>query len=1048
MSHVDPFYSEQSDDWGQYSLIGPFDGMRIDIFEPDKLHDFVTSADELLSDYNNDANKNKRLLFQPAVQRQFFCMQEADDESWENKTLLESYRQGKGKPFISLITVKLHYQYSMFNRCGVDICERVKAQFRGYMESIGITSPNCYDCIVMPSLSADDVYILIGMDNPWFNEVMGFTLSISDWECNFTCTEGGCSSSKKHSEKISKAYRKTAWDTAYEKLLKLEPQVFEIYAHSALTYEGNRISAVIGEKLKTAASFTRNEIDSYTSAVATLFNNQIDDTESSHAGLSLLYEYINTIRFFGPVPVTLQTYSLFGYKKDLYRVFDPNGAIDAHTHISAIELITTIATNIKNHGGCEDVDLHYRLSLRSGTNYNDFYESFNLHLRTGCTALIEAFEGMDNSPEKDLILPYKNEIASLLPHIGTTIGRYDYALRVTVSPVVLMFLYTQIFRKWHPDGPMMWVQKACGTLSLPSHPVNRTTTPRSYIVNEMKLNYLWVKEQQSFAADLFSRLSQNDDIKNNLPLIHLVDELSVLHLQGCQSFFSASSWSEFSDAQRFFVSFYQQLKEILIDDLQSEEYAMYKDIILHDMQMSMRIAIASLSGLFHDRMITDMSMRTNTRPGVYAAGSYEMLIKGYSVWMERINNLLKSMEGKSKWEEELYKDGSLYGLSSILVPVESDETHSHSLFPMRVSGKGRQIIYEMPLIDMLNFNMSMPTLVHELGHYWGVLNRPNRVKTCIDVISYLFAQYMANELRKHNHFRLPFNTLTTATEKLRLAMRDYLTSKTKGVNGFMHHVGFHFKQAMNDFVKHALVNPDRDMKKLLKALSDLYYEADAVPLVADKGWVFYQLILEVCENALRQSQLIQRECYADLVMATALGMEPHEAVEWLIYQYQQEDPTKGSPESSEAAIELSNLYNICAIRIMSIITLTSSSDFALRESLGMVGQRIEEHEHRWSHNKVLTELLATYYNKEEVPHLNDMTMAWSYISMYLHKSREMMLKHFPSPNELKDIIKNNTSTKDLPIDEAKNLHWVRELYSSTKNASDSMRQLAVFLTKR
>jgi alpha-L-rhamnosidase len=62
-----------------------------------------------------------------------------------------------------------------------------------------------------------------------------------------------------------------------------------------------------------------------------------------------------------------------------------------------------------------------------------------------------------------------------------------------------------------------------------------------------------------------------------------------------------------------------------------------------------------MGDLIKDRMALDASLRTNTLPGIYASGAYEALLKKFSVWIEKLTDVMTMLAEKNEFTALLGK---------------------------------------------------------------------------------------------------------------------------------------------------------------------------------------------------------------------------------------------------------------------------------------------------------------------------------------------------------------------------------------------------------
>jgi len=693
MSQVDSFYSEEEKAWGNYTLFGSFDGLRIVVVNDGDTSEFIENPLNRLSGYTLDGT---RMLYQSKIQKQFFYVNDnnnntkkellklyACEDEWDGAA--NCYKSSRKKPFIALFAIKLHPQYTKYpDRCGGGISMCIEARWMKFMNKHYSISEREYDCFAMRSLSADNIYLLVGMDKPWYYEAMEFAQSLNAWTCNQGCycvvdklddlknytskygedrnfwsvelngrnvdlvewlvkmknsdpplpAKLSQSDAKKCSDKINNVRNKVLeneagnaeklnWlnecietvnnlaptiSAAVKKLEKLEAEA------STHGYEANDWKAKIdgkeqnivkwlGCKISTSPpeKLTLDDINNCLSKLTKRYNESKADTTITYDKLKYLMECINTIRLFGPIPVVLQTYTVVGYKNELFRKMtgDTHGYIEDST-----ELLKAMVDPAKEKDNYKKVQLYYRAALRPGvkdTFAEVFEATFDEHTTVAEKEYKEYHLGYDPAlPSKEIERKNLDEFKINNADKGfyMSLGRYDYTWKAELSPALLVYLHVKFFRRTM-DFPLLGVEESYSLLSLPASANKSKDTVaeediQKNISDELILNRLWAKEQGEMVAPLFAlpslwdrkddklcdlnqlrvsakspivkefilKASGNAELKalsmriNHDPdLNQLFDELSLLHVQGCQSFFYTSSWHEFDDARKFFLRF-------------------------------------------------------------------------------------------------------------------------------------------------------------------------------------------------------------------------------------------------------------------------------------------------------------------------------------------------------------------------------------------------------------------------------------------------------------------------------------------------------------
>jgi len=1003
LSQVDSFYSGSNKPWGKYSLFGHFDGMRVEVV--DEASAFPAKTKEHLAD---SATAIDRISFQPAIQKLFFYMNAKNAVSKkEIIAKLNTYKEGKGKPFLALFAIKIHPMFLNNPRCANDICNHLESHLMNYMEKSTIISDG-YDCFVMRSIGIDEIYVLLGMDKPWYDKAMRYSHELTNWSCNLTCAScdliniPGVDRDEVFKNAIIMLNEKmNNIPDAFNEFTTITPTKTETVILSETL---NNCIQSIENRIDTGSSYNLNDINLLIKTLQEVWDTASEDANQTHTHMEWLLDCINTIRACGPIQVVKQTYTVLGYKSSL------NG-METKDILELIDFQTY-----------EELELDYLMAPRPGVILSDFVDMFMDELKTVCQTIKSAYNAI-NVPEnlREKKFPHF-DIGSKLMNLPTMAsGRYDCVWRARLTSAELLCLYTQFI--WNRSKtPLKYLRNGYSRLSLLNGTPAKNTELHSHTSEEIYLNRLWAKEQHESVIKLFEHVIKNKasdpDYSHLLPIFH---GLSALHAQGCMSFFNSSSWCAFNDARKFFVAFYHQLSTIFMEDLEGETDKEYVRNVLSDIYDSLLTAQNSFAGLFHDRMVTDMSMRENSRPGFYYAGSYEALLKGYSAWVGKLTKLVVKME--NDWAitagvVDTGQDDNSTGF--IFVPIENYVIRSSTLFPMR-NGDGRLIVYKMPLDEMLDFHHALPSLAHEVGHYKGILLRESRVDAYLSMVSCLFAHLIAKELRERMYVKFPANALEPFAVKLHEELLTYLKLKTKDVCPYLHHIKYACIKAYNEFVNRALSLPNDDMKPLLKALTTLYHEADAVLLMTNGGRLFDQMLEDLFHYALSDCLGILRECYADLIAIRFLDLSAEAFLNAFVHALCRSDSI------SETGEGLERHYFVNATRILSALMLTSATPPSVEGIVSDMSSMIEKYKIHWQSNQYLVEIFDNYLDGNTFAVNYELTYAWQLASTHLYRAGQVMLDWLP--------------------DNIDDVDEMRRLYEAmVYHQGDSMAQLSKFIT--
>lgn len=975
MNQREPYYTG-ADTKGLYTIFGHFDEMRMNVIDSSKQDGLKLFSLEALYNDLSKRDKKERMQYHPETQKLFLWI---DRISTAKRDMMLNYAEGNnGKLFISLFAVKLRRQLINQPRsCDPCIC------IEKYLHSIADRKE--VDICVMHSLSIDDIYIFIGADSP--KNILRCLHHLQNFVCDFTShdekpdgTKAACdqwdsnrikNTAKKAREKLEELRRRVSQDIREEK------------HHAAYK---NCIDEAIGDIQTIESSGTLLSYDKVGSHTER-FNCINETSERSFSEQLWIMKCIDLIRTRGPMPGILMTHSFIGYNSN---------------HSEIVDLSTVLPGNSKP--AYEDIFfIELEIKLRPGVGFQEFRDRFT-------EALIEA-KIKECSPE------------SIDEELTLVVGQYDYVWRTELSTAQIVRLYNNKVMCWnmreHYDPPPLmenssaryFLPKDLESLCNQEDAENIINLKKQMREEETLLAQIWVNEEQDAAGELFK--SRSDEYSENFPYLQdMINDISFLHAQGCRRFFYALTWKEFDTVRRFFWKFYEKLGRELqyFDNLKKERpndesLPYYASMIYH----SMELFRDSISSVFNERMMLDTSMRKNTHTGVYATGAYEELLKLYRRWSHSLRDLLVSFDEKMVPEEhengQDIKD-STNQLYFLLVPVIGDGIHSHQLFPLSHSDN-TLVIYRAPFDHLIKFDSAFPMFVHELGHYLGVVNRKVRINVYIQMVSYLFAWRVARALCKRNYDTTPIEALHMFINNLRDGIYDYLkfclnrmceNPELEKQSYYLQHVRDQCKIWFNDFLRKFIKTPEKslpeEMKSLAGAIVDLYDVLNALPLLAKEGRLFEMLLEDVVNDILGEAQLFVRECYADLLMITVLGLKDHEYLMVLLNALETRDARAMTVGIPTGGVKPGSNSNIDAVRLISAIFLINSiergyneNDFetaltniptAINELVKSLDEKVDQ-----KAAKALSKTLKLIDSKKSTGILSDYLGAWRLLSLYL-----------------------------------------------------------------
>jgi len=316
----------------------------------------------------------------------------------------------------------------------------------------------------------------------------------------------------------------------------------------------------------------------------------------------------------------------------------------------------------------------------------------------------------------------------------------------------------------------------------------------------------------------------------------------------------------------------------------------------------------------------------------------------------------------------------------------------------------------------------------------------------MQMIGYIFARRLANQLRNSSYYVLHPDALTASEKRLSEELVEYLNLSIRKVDdrypNFMHHIEVICKEAINNFAMVALTNPTDEMKGLLSAVADLYNDADQITLL--NKIALDQVASDVFVDALSLSKLILRECYADLVSIRFLRLTKEQIVTNLLRVFADRDKTEFLHEPESIRLEQNSIRHIRIMSAILAIDYASSTDLKradhekLRDSTKEFLESIDA--------KLTTKIECLSSDAEKSPledqqkMINKLTRAtetanefrelWEIASVYLHKSNQLISNWFD---------KECSKSKELNS----TLATMRKLFSDVSAKGNDAERLAI-----
>lgn len=680
----------------QYDVFGRFDRLRIEVVE--NVTEFYKNMSNVLSNLDTDDGRKN---FLPETQKLFFFSKgEGREGKLKNQRLREyatkkeaNGHEKQGKPFIGLVAVKLRSSSpGRLKICSIPSYKCIEEKIADE-----IKKSDCGDFgiefFILQSLGIDDIYVLFGMDSPDYARILKLAHALEKWNCKFEC---------EHSIQLGKEATKLEFMKKAADMLKpLEEQYLSPEEKSSKTIQLITNVRKTIEKQLEIEQIPENIEEGILKEVLDYWKicrekcEQPMPSETSFFLLSRLLDCIDIVRACDSAPIVLRSHTIVGYT----------------TSAGLNEIVEKIP-----YDNPKKLHLRISLTLRPGASVNKILET-----------IITKIDEINKENE----MPEEKELPS---KIYVTVGRDDYRWECNVSSKELLQIVTKLMSN---AAPLEGVLDFSSTLSLAdavSLSDDAEDKLKQQIFDEdIALAKRWQKEQLKNATDFFKNIIRSCD---KYPIKSVLEEMSLLHIQGCLRFFLAFAWSEFQDARGFFGCLYEELEKIFNDiDIEKYLHDSNKDEKYERLRKNLEMCLRKMSPMFHERIVLDKSMRENTRPGLYATGAYEKLLKRYSCLVRKISGILAEVE---KQDEKSRLERVRKGFGFILLPLSNDTIHTHHLFEWRTKADMRFVVYETPLECMLDFKNAFPLFAHEAGHYWGTIGREFRTKVFLEMVSAFF----------------------------------------------------------------------------------------------------------------------------------------------------------------------------------------------------------------------------------------------------------------------------------------------------------------------
>jgi hypothetical protein len=786
----------------------------------------------------SEPNAEGRMQYHPETQKLFLYDEDVDEITNEpgkkKKRLIELLNEHADVPFVALIGVKLRHQFfDEPSPCNPCICietflERYKREYnrkKGCMDD-----DKSAKFIALRSLSIYDVYVLVFAKDP--NYIVSCVRQLQNATCDFSC---GKECGKQCGEELTLINIATkSADKLTEKYKGLRKLLEAKYSDSELSKLDSQIAAI---KADLKESMNNNTLPYSYKGITNLIEplQKLRKTATSFTLQELILHCISAIRASGPMPVVLQTYSIMGVM----------GKHDPQEFSGKIKVL-------------------FNLQLQ-------------MHPGSGVEQIKDELKKYFTEESDELEEPEKQESRE----VSMVLGRYYYVIQGRISLKKLMELYDSDMLNWkkrrqspiqYSNGRVLYEEKVNGEITQTAQ--DAIDMKRQLYEEDSSLALLWVEEQHEKAAEIFRKINTYE---KKFPFLQpLIKAISQLHMQGCRRFFYALSWAEFEEARDFFDACFARLGDAFETIEQQKEDDQYNYAFM--IYWSMVEFLDKILSLFLDRMVLDISIHENTRPGIYATGAYEKLLEKYGGWIEDLSHVLGRLESEESTDAN--KEDKLH---FVLVPVEQNAIFSDILLHLVGKESKPLVIFSTTFKKMLEISDALPMFVHETGHYLGIVNRKDRIKTYLSMVAYYYSARVCRDLCNRGYVQIPTDIVRSNTIDLYLALYMFFvarlenTSNEKAVDlagNYLDFTEYHCKLCFNDFLQEALGTPKDDaMRKLVSAFVNLYDVLGASPFLTPGGKIFDALSVDIMTEALIYCKVIIRECYADLLMIHMLKLD-------------------------------------------------------------------------------------------------------------------------------------------------------------------------------
>lgn len=245
-------------------------------------------------------------------------------------------------------------------------------------------------------------------------------------------------------------------------------------------------------------------------------------------------------------------------------------------------------------------------------------------------------------------------------------------------------------------------------------------------INQVSDQYFsYMKDQRDWLKEQLDKCRKiHDQCKKCGIPEELTDKLLSLYRVVCQRLVKPQIWGAYTDVRRLIQRYFFLLEK----ESQYEILTAKKKTELVDSMVSM---MEEISVLVNDRIYIDYPSFEHVDNNVYEKGAYEDLIQSLRKWMQMLEEYAWHIADKSNSNTIVNREddnNDLFHVEFSLAPILYGQTISNLLFPSANHAK-RLVTVHVSSGEMVKIKEILPSLAHEVGHYAGIVNRMERMRT-------------------------------------------------------------------------------------------------------------------------------------------------------------------------------------------------------------------------------------------------------------------------------------------------------------------------------